>query len=78
MVRLTIEWFMSEKIINGLDGNRLLKACTFFMREGIRVINACDIGQAASTGEILLLFSKSVAGLLKVPILDWQRLGYYT
>ena len=36
---------------------------------GIRLISASDIGQAASTGEILLLFSISAVGSLKFPAL---------
>ena len=32
---------------------------------GIRVVSASDIGQAASTGEIPLLFSRSAVGSLK-------------
>ena len=36
---------------------------------GIRVISASDIGQAASTGEIPLLFSRSAVGSLKSPVL---------
>ena len=38
---------------------------------GIQVISASDIGQAASTGEIPLLFLKSAAGSLKSLILGW-------
>ena len=36
---------------------------------GIQVINASDIGQAVSTGEIPLLFSRSAVVFIKVPIL---------
>ena len=36
---------------------------------GIQVISASDIGQAASTGEIPLLFSRSAVVFIKVPIL---------
>ena len=36
---------------------------------GIQVISASNIGQAASTGEIPLLFLKSAVGSLKSPIL---------
>ena len=36
---------------------------------GIRVITASDIGQASNTGEIPLLFLRSVVGSLKYPIL---------
>ena len=41
---------------------------------GIRVISASDIGQATSTGEIPLLFSRSAVGSLKSPVLGQQRL----
>ena len=36
---------------------------------GIQVISASDIGQASSTGEIPLLFSRSAVGSLKSPVL---------
>ena len=36
---------------------------------GIQVISASDIGQATSTGEIPLLFSRTAVGSLKSPIL---------
>ena len=35
----------------------------------LRVISTSDIGQAASTGEIPLLFSRSAVGSLKSPVL---------
>ena len=38
---------------------------------GIQVISASDIGQAANTGEIPLLFLKSAVGSLKSLILGW-------
>ena len=40
-----------------------------FPQTGIQVISASDIEQAVSTGEILLLFSRSAVGSLKSPVL---------
>ena len=69
----TTQWQLTNN--NNIQNVRIIMAYTAAFSQsgsssaGIRVISASNIGQAASTGEIPLLFSRSVVGSLKSPVL---------